>query len=86
MGPAGEAAFLAAVAAGELELVELMNEDLRRMVELVEMYANFPLGAVDASVIAVAGRHKCSTMATLDLRHFAAVRPLHVESFDLLPD
>lgn len=26
-----------------------------------------------------------SSVATTDRRHFAAVRPLHIEAFDLLP-
>jgi hypothetical protein len=32
--------------------------DVDRMVKLVEKYADFPLGAVDASVIAIAERSK----------------------------
>jgi len=37
-------------------MVPLAASDLDRMVELVEKYADFPLGLVDASVIAVAER------------------------------
>lgn len=57
VGPEGEATFLAALADGELQLVDLTRDDLRRMVELVTTYADFPLGAVDASVMAVVERH-----------------------------
>ena len=52
--PKVEAAFLAQVAQGTFELVHLTPVDLTRMSELVLQYADFPLGAVDASVVAVA--------------------------------
>lgn len=85
VGPAAEAAFLRSVAAGELELVAVTSADLERMAELVTQYADFPLGAVDASVIALAERLGAHEVATLDRRHFAAVRPKHVPAFTLLP-
>jgi predicted nucleic acid-binding protein len=85
VGPDGEAAFLAAVANGELQLVDLTSDDLHRMVELVRTYSDFPLGAVDASVMAVAERHACANIATLDRRHFSAVRLQHTKSLNLLP-
>jgi len=40
---------------------------------------------VDASVVAVAERLKVTEVFTLDVRHFAAVRPVHVPAFTLLP-
>jgi predicted nucleic acid-binding protein len=58
---------------------------LPRMAELVRRYADFPLGAADASVIAVAERLKTTRIATLDHRHFRAVRPAHCDAFELLP-
>ncbi|BCB78601.1 PIN domain-containing protein [Phytohabitans flavus] len=85
VGAHGEAAFLAAVADGELQLVGLTQPDLRRMVELVKAYADFPLGAVDASVVAIAERYGCADIATLDIRHFSTVRPRHVPNLNLLP-
>ncbi|TDU03059.1 SUKH-4 immunity protein of toxin-antitoxin system [Streptomyces sp. 846.5] len=53
--------------------------------ELVLQYADFPLGGVDASVIAVAERFGVDRVATLDLRHFSVVKPAHVPSLTLLP-
>jgi hypothetical protein len=55
------------------------------MAELVEIYGDFPLGTTDASVIAVAERLNITEVATLDHRHFAAVRPAHCDAFSLLP-
>ncbi|WTY93308.1 hypothetical protein OG589_39230 [Sphaerisporangium sp. NBC_01403] len=51
---------------------------------LVEAYAGLPLGAVDASVIAVAERLGITEVATLDRRHFTVVRPWHTTALVLL--
>jgi uncharacterized protein len=48
-------------------------------------YANFPLGGADASVVALAERLGALTIVTLDVRHFAAVRPRRGPAFKLLP-
>jgi uncharacterized protein len=80
-----ESAFLAAVAAGEFEHVTITAADLARTAELVRIYADLPLGAVDASVIAIAERFKLTDVATLDRRHFTVVRPRHTAALNLLP-
>jgi predicted nucleic acid-binding protein len=56
------------------------------MGELVLQYADFPLGGVDASVIAVAKRFGVDRVATLDRRHGRVVRPAHVPAVTLLPE
>ena len=43
------------------------------------------LGFVDATIVAIAERLKVRTLATTDRRHFAAIRPSHVERFTLVP-
>jgi uncharacterized protein len=55
------------------------------MADLVEQYADLPLGGTDAAVIAIAERLQLDTVATLDRRHFSVVRPSHVESLTLVP-
>jgi predicted nucleic acid-binding protein len=55
------------------------------MAELVDAYADFPLGTTDAAVVAVAERLRVSEVATLDHRHFRVVRPRHIPAFTLLP-
>jgi len=63
------------------------------MAELVTTYADVPLGTTDAAdaavaadaVAVVAERLSISEVATLDHRHFHAVRPRHAEAFTLLP-
>ena len=61
-------------------------EDWQRMTELVEQYADFPLGAADASVIALAERLETDLIITPDHRKFRAVRPSHRTQFHLLPE
>ena len=85
VGPAAEAAFLAALAGGDPRIEELTAEDYRRASRLVERYADLDLGFVDASVIAVAERLGIDTVATINHRDFRVVRPAHVDAFTIVP-
>jgi predicted nucleic acid-binding protein len=60
-------------------------QDWPRIGEIVEQYADFPLGGTDASVIVLAERLRTDIVITLDRRHFGAVRPKHCEHLRLLP-
>ncbi|MHA6620566.1 twitching motility protein PilT [Pseudonocardia sp. DLS-67] len=68
-----------------ISIVDLEIPDYERMAELVDTYADFPLGTTDAAVVAIAERLRVSEVATLDHRHFHAVRPRHIPAFTLLP-
>jgi predicted nucleic acid-binding protein len=70
--PHVEEMFLTSLADGEFELLHPTPTDLRRMAELVSTYQDLPLGAVDASVLAVAERTGNYDVATLDRRHFTS--------------
>lgn len=84
IGPRAEARFLRGI---EDFLIEAPTPaDLLRMADLVEQYADFPLGATDASVVALAERLDTDIVVTLDRRHFGAVRPRHCAAFRLLPE
>jgi hypothetical protein len=85
LGSETEARFLDSLATGEFQLEAVSVADLRRMAGLVRTYADFPLGAADASVVAVAERLGATRIATLDHRHFRALRPAHCAAFELLP-
>jgi len=85
LGPAIEAAFYRGIAAGEITVEALSADDWARVAELVDRYADLPLGGTDASLVAVAERLGATQVATLDHRHFRVVRPRHVEAFELLP-
>jgi predicted nucleic acid-binding protein len=80
-----ESLFLQALADGDFEPVDLQSRDYRRAAELVETYADLPLGTTDATVIALAERLNVDEVATLDRRHFTVVRPSHTPSLTLLP-
>jgi uncharacterized protein len=83
LGAVTEHAFLQGL--GTLDVEGPSGEDLKRMAELVEQYADFPLGGTDASVIALAERLRAPLVVTLDRRHFATVKPRHRDAFELLP-
>jgi predicted nucleic acid-binding protein len=51
----------------------------------MDRYADQDLGFVDSAVLAVVERLGEGKLATLDRRHFAVLRPLHVDALDLLP-
>ena len=78
-------ALLAEFAAGGFELLELPIQWLLRAGELLEQYRDLSLGLVDASVVASLEMLDEHRLATLDHRHFTAVRPAHVSSLLLLP-
>lgn len=84
-GSKTEAAFLRSLRDGVFGVVALTTADWDRMAELVDTYADLPLGTADASVVAVAERLGVGEIATLDRRHFSVVRPRHVTAFTLLP-
>ena len=63
--------FLDDISAGSFVL-DCGEHDLPRIRELVQRYADMPLGYADAAVIACAERNG-GRVATFDLRHFAAV-------------
>jgi len=85
IGPHAELAFARSLAVGELMVEPVLDSDWDRIVELMDKYLDLPLGMVDASVVALAERHSLDTIATLDHRHFATVRPRHVAGFTLVP-
>ncbi len=85
IGAYAEVAFSRSIADGELVVEPVLDSEWGRVAELVERYADLPLGMVDASVVVLAERHGAEVVATLDHRHFGAVRPRHVCSLTLVP-
>lgn len=80
-----EAAFLRRVAGDALPVVEPLSSDWARAADVVEEYGDWPLGTVDAVIVAMAERLGVTTIFTLDRRHFGAVRPAHREQFEIVP-
>jgi uncharacterized protein len=88
LGPAAEATFLDSIGIGpsyRFQLAGLVDEDLRRMAELVRRYADRRLGGTDASLIAICERLSIATVATVNRRDFANVPPRHVSALAIVP-
>ena len=85
LGAAAEADFFTMLQSDRFRIEQLVAEDVVRVTDLVQRYADLPLGGTDASVVAAAERLGFDEVATLDHRHFTVVRPSHVEAFTLLP-
>ena len=67
-------AFLADLSDGAYAVDWGGEEDLDAALRLTRQYASLRLGLVDAVVIAVAERQRAKAIATLDVKHFGAVK------------
>jgi len=76
---------LRSIRAGAVEIADVRPADYVRAEELLETYADLRVGFVDAGVLAIVERLGETKLATLDHRHFGAMRPRHVVSLELLP-
>ncbi len=83
--PQVEARFLRSLVGFSIELIDPLEADYLRAADLVEQSADFPLGTVDATIVAIAERLDVATLLTLDRRHFGAIRPAHRPSFEIVP-
>jgi uncharacterized protein len=84
LGPNAEIALVDMITDGTLIVDALTAADWVRVRDLCSVYSNLPLGVTDASVIAIAERHKTTRVATLDRRHFHIVRPT-IGPFEIVP-
>lgn len=69
-----------------LELDTPIDEEWSVIAQLVERHGDFPLGAVDASIVALAERLDTDLIVTLDRRHFGALRMQDGRPFRILPE
>lgn len=83
LGALAESAFLRGLHVLEVEAPS--TDDWAAIADLVERYADFPLGGTDASVAVLADRLGADVIVTLDRRHFAALRSPAGGSYRLLP-
>jgi uncharacterized protein len=85
LGVEAEAALVASLGRGEMQLVEVACEDCLRAAEILRIYVEARIGFVDASLVAVAERLKIRRVLTVDRRHFDMIRPRHCDGFEILP-
>jgi len=81
-----EAKFLASLLTDDFRIEHAADADLERSRDLILQYSDLRIGAVDGVVIAIAERLDIADIATLDHRHFAVVRPRHIDTFRLFPE
>ncbi len=74
IGAKAQDAWLDDLRTGAFQVEWGSSRDLVRAAEIARAYRSLRLGLVDTVVIAIAERLKARTIATLDLRHFGAVR------------
>jgi uncharacterized protein len=70
---------------GIFTVLDLVASDYSRVRDLCAQYGDWPLGFVDAAVVTLAERERQTRIATVDRRHFTAIKPRHVAAFELLP-
>lgn len=74
LGARAQEAFLADVAEGSFPVEYGKPDDVVRACAIDRKYRTLRLGLVDTVVIAIAERVRADAIATLDLRHFGAVK------------
>lgn len=84
-GSTAEARLIRHLVATDWRRMPVSDDDLGRVAELLETYADANIGLADATIVAIAERLGATRLFTLDRRDFAIIRPRHVEAFELLP-
>jgi len=85
LGVDAEIAFLRGMTDEAFTIVNPRHEDRDRATELISRYRDLHLGYVDAVLVAIAERLREPRIASLDRRDLLAIKPRHVEAFELLP-
>jgi predicted nucleic acid-binding protein len=86
LNPAVMLTVLSDIRLGAYEVEDVTNQDLERMIDLMDRYSDSDIGFVDAAVLAIVERLHEPKLATLDRRHFGILRPRHIDSLRLLPE
>ena len=77
--------FISDVSIGAFQIEAITIGDLERCASLISKYSNLDLGLCDASVIAVAERHRTNTTLTVTNGTFRAIRSSGQKYFCLSP-
>jgi predicted nucleic acid-binding protein len=84
-GIANVVAFLKGLPESRFRLVSLTANDIHRVAEILDQYADSRIDFVDATVMTIGERYDCRIVLTIDRRDFQIFRPNHCEWFELLP-
>lgn len=85
LGRVAEEAFLEDLLAGVYRREPLTDADMARGLALVRRYRDHDIGITDATLLAVAERHDCDRILTLDHQHFRTLRFRDRSRLTLLP-
>jgi predicted nucleic acid-binding protein len=68
-----------------VQVESVAAEDLVRIQQILENYADNQLDFTDAAIVAMAERLVIARVYTLDRRDFSIIRPKHCDYFEILP-
>jgi predicted nucleic acid-binding protein len=85
IGSEAAADFIASLASTDLVLESPQASDYFRAAQVIQQYSDAHVDFVDALIVAMAERLAVTRILTLDVRHFAMLRPSHCDAFELLP-
>lgn len=77
--------FIASMITNMVQVESVTTEDLRRVHQILEGYADNQLDFTDAAIVATAERLGITRVYTLDQRDFSIIRPKHCDYFEILP-
>lgn len=77
--------FVSSLTTQAVQIEPVTSEDLLRINEVLEQYADSQLDFTDAAIVAIAERLVIDRIYTLDRRDFSIIRPSHCDYFELLP-
>ena len=77
--------FVSSLTTQAVSVESVTLEDLLRINEVLEQYADSQLDFTDAAIVAMAERLAITRIYTLDRRDFSIIRPNHCDYFELLP-
>jgi hypothetical protein len=77
--------FVSSMTPDAVQVESVTTEDLVRVHQILEQYADNQLDFTDAASIAIAERLAITRVYTLIRRDFSVIRPNHCDYFELLP-
>ncbi|RUR74489.1 type II toxin-antitoxin system VapC family toxin [Chlorogloeopsis fritschii PCC 9212] len=77
--------FVYSLTTSAVQIEPVLLEDLVRVHEVLEQYADSQLDFTDSAIVTIAERLAITRIYTLDRRDFSLIRPRHCGYFELLP-
>ena len=84
-GVQGAIYFLDSFARSQPDLQDVIVEDLGRVQQIMQQYADAKLDFVDCCIMALSERLNITQVCTLDQRDFNIFRPKHCDYLEILP-